>query len=737
MNVLSAANALRSFPPFGATSLRHLVDLVELASRDGIEIDADHSADVHAAFILVTRGHGRAVSGATAVFMGSGSVLWTNQPPFTTHAPAPPPARRGPMTRAMPGAPARIANVPVSVETTATDGMELLPLSVELLYYATAVSSSFGRSVDVTSLNVPGATTLYDIFHTVDAGPPPPPPPPPPPGTGVAPPPPPPTPWEFIWMCKDPAIDAPMEALTRTLAAATQNQFGAAPAVVIADAGGLQVAMWQPSGDFAAPVTVPSMSAIAFPANEFHRVFVVCPSSPNQLPTSLAGTLFDRIVYVTRATVTSSPLMHSPQLKQPPSGGGQPYFSAFVPSIFMGMSAPAAPVPGLPPLRPFIRAAVRDAFSFVGSTISEVLGIPSPSDGFRTEPLDDDVLMTSESISAAPHSRVERDTCRLRIHLTEIQQLWTQAQANGTVDGFHRTVLTDPHKETVYRWARAITNRRLGLAVSGGGATSYRIVPLMEMLNDAHVPIDVVGGLSAGAAIAAYYCRDPVNGLNQYKDLTGNRIAALGAILAPVTSQAIESGMDWTFGYTRVEDLEVRMVAVTTALVELGPPEAHAVIQGTLGQAVRVASSLPLFYGRTVKNGTVYTDGVTSTVIPARALPNYGADYVFGCNSIPGPKRRNPLSSALWAELLYRFTPVGPLLDSFTSTGFMAEETGHDAGLWAHVFIEPSPRDGGMMEIFRWDRAAQFLEQTRKDARVIQGAARCGLLWNKVKIDPP
>ena len=205
-------------------------------------------------------------------------------------------------------------------------------------------------------------------------------------------------------------------------------------------------------------------------------------------------------------------------------------------------------------------------------------------------------------------------------------------------------------------------------------------MPLLEKLHDREVPIDVLAGLSAGVAIGVYYCRDGRDGLDEYRSLSGNLVAALGALLAPLTSQAIESGMDWVFRNTTLDDLEIRLVAVTGALPEFGPPEASAVAEGTLGQALRVASSVPLFYGRTVKNGTVYADGVCSAVIPARPLPNYGADYVFACNSIPGPDRRNPLSNSLWGEFMYRFTSIGPILDSSTATALMAQQTGRDAG---------------------------------------------------------
>src|SRR5439155_10516338 len=123
-------------------------------------------------------------------------------------------------------------------------------------------------------------------------------------------------------------------------------------------------------------------------------------------------------------------------------------------------------------------------------------------DKFRSELLDDEFARTPAGISARPRSRLKRDSCRLRLDVSEIAGLWDQAQSTGTVESFHDTVfLKHPaYRRTAGRWARAVTNRRVGLAVSGGGATSYRRVPLIGMLEARGAPIDVGGGVSGGAS---------------------------------------------------------------------------------------------------------------------------------------------------------------------------------------------------------------------------------------------
>src|SRR5262245_31798157 len=106
--------------------------------------------------------------------------------------------------------------------------------------------------------------------------------------------------WELIWMCQKPGLNAPMEALTRLLAAASARQFGGLTAIVIVRGGGLVLAMWNNGSFQEPPQPMPSpIGPGTFSVNHFYRIFVVNPASPNTLPAGVTASGFDRIVYVT------------------------------------------------------------------------------------------------------------------------------------------------------------------------------------------------------------------------------------------------------------------------------------------------------------------------------------------------------------------------------------------------------------------------------------------------------
>jgi NTE family protein len=49
--------------------------------------------------------------------------------------------------------------------------------------------------------------------------------------------------------------------------------------------------------------------------------------------------------------------------------------------------------------------------------------------------------------------------------------------------------------------------RKVGLALGGGGAHGFAHIGVLEALHEEAVPISMIAGTSAGAAIGAIYCQ--------------------------------------------------------------------------------------------------------------------------------------------------------------------------------------------------------------------------------------
>src|SRR5581483_8055809 len=88
------------------------------------------------------------------------------------------------------------------------------------------------------------------------------------------------------------------------------------------------------------------------------------------------------------------------------------------------------------------------------------------------------------------------------------------------------------------RLARAIAGRRVGVALSGGGAWGYAHLALLRALDEARVPIGVIAGASLGAAIGGVYAQRGVAGLDALLD--AHRRIHLAAALSVISTRAIE-----------------------------------------------------------------------------------------------------------------------------------------------------------------------------------------------------
>jgi predicted acylesterase/phospholipase RssA len=730
-----AVSTLRNSGVFRNTSARLLADLVELAAPDLQRIAFGRQREVEAFFVVVLEGAVRQVKSARRErantpkrsdlarqaippeVLPGGDILWSAGDLICY-------ADTGPLC----------------LEGKGPLGGLVLPLTTNVLTQALHGSPELARSLNEDAL--PRAQDLLDLVHESQQR------------------------GELILLCQAPGVGAPMEALAHLLASSVEQLFVPPTTkpvnpqkaqgrvwsgLVVTGSGIAQLKKWE-NGSFvehgawdqytwewlgsrrpnfrsqsnsaaqprnSPPTEKKIWSELELRAKAFGRLFFVRDRAPNVLPNGLRNLKFHRIVYVTRDLPPSIPeylaayLVHDVQNCADESN---PYFSSFIPTIILDGT-----------LRP-ARSRNPSVISLISPILSDVFGLKQPSGHFRTEPIDSDAVLTLSGPALSPRSRLKRDLCRVAFDPATLQDLWRQAD-NGYKPFIPLVSAARPaYVATAQRWARAVTNRQVGLALSGGGASSFRGVPLLRFLHDRKVPVDVVGSSSGGSLLAAYYCRDGLDGLKRY--VRGASQSGWSGLVAQISSQIIETALDWIFRDTRVEELEVRFVPLTMALADGAPPEARAVVNGTLGEAVRVSGSLPLFFARTKKRGTVYSDGSLITPLPVRALPYYGADLVFAFSSIPGPAEANPLVDWPGADLFYMLPFTARFVDMWVANAFFLQDVTQAVASDAAVFIQASSSDASMIEIMRFDQAERIVRKSETDRRVQMGAEACAQRWS-------
>ena len=516
---------------------------------------------------------------------------------------------------------------------------------------------------------------------------------------------------ELIWMALAPSLRVPLEALTQLLAAAVGAQFAAPPrsaepAGVVTLAGGTAtLAVWRDHAFDAVPLggaTKVAAIVACFQAyvdqwwpgrSTPERLFFVSPGDSTNPPADLAGQEFHRVVYVTDREPEIIPhgletlLRHALHCGDPRTAGTA--FSSFIASLVVPPHASPAS----------------------GSWLASVArALPRYTvGGFRSVPLDQGAPIGAASRLRCVRERLRKDHCRLAFDLAQLTRDW-QRWLDGSISApsFPTYAFsvgpsddTSPCQETAYRWARAVTNRRVGVALSGGGACAYRALPLIQMLRRRGVPIDLFSGASGGSLIGAYYCAQGLAGLRHARRRgPAFFLASLGATL---WSGIMELQVDRDLGCRRVEDLEVIFLPVTTALGD--PPAASVVVGGTLGEAVRASGSALFAFGPTRKGALRYADGSTATMIPAKVLSDHGADLVLACNCIPGPRYGNPFGDHMLGRIAYTTPIVGRIIDTWVASSYLLTTASRMAGTDAQVYWEPSSVWDPLFEAPHFDRA--------------------------------
>ncbi|HXK47796.1 MAG TPA: patatin-like phospholipase family protein [Deltaproteobacteria bacterium] len=179
---------------------------------------------------------------------------------------------------------------------------------------------------------------------------------------------------------------------------------------------------------------------------------------------------------------------------------------------------------------------------------------------------------------------------------------------------------------------------RIGIALDSGGAMGGAHVGVLEVLGEQGVPLDIIVGSSAGAAVGAFYA---AGRLSDFKALITDIsfVRSLGYYVDPVfpysgllAGDKARRFIAGLVGEMLIEDLDVTFVAVATDLLT---GETVAIDQGPLADAVMASIAIPGIFRPVVHMGRLLTDGGVSDPLPLDILKGYAPDISIACNLHP------------------------------------------------------------------------------------------------------
>ncbi len=246
----------------------------------------------------------------------------------------------------------------------------------------------------------------------------------------------------------------------------------------------------------------------------------------------------------------------------------------------------------------------------------------------------------------------------------------------------------------------------IGLALGGGAARGFAHIGVIQVLEEAGIPVSLVAGTSAGSLVAALYA-------------AGRNGATLARLALAMDESAIT---DWAFpgrGLIRGEALAryvreqtggklIEQLPLPLGIVATDLDNGQAVLfqRGDVGAAVRASSAVPAIF-QPVKIGTrEYVDGGLVSPVPVRFARQMGAELVIAVdissppdgNATGDPFKLLLQTFAIMARSITQFelkdadVVLRPRLAGVSSADFTARQRAIDAGREAATAALPALR---------------------------------------------
>lgn len=184
------------------------------------------------------------------------------------------------------------------------------------------------------------------------------------------------------------------------------------------------------------------------------------------------------------------------------------------------------------------------------------------------------------------------------------------------------------------RLCRFVTGTALGVVLCGGGAFGSGHLGAIKALVEHGIAIDMIGGTSAGAAVAGAFAMglepDRVMDLCEEVFVTSKALRKLTVPLYSVIDHhTLDRSMKEHYGLRRIEDLPINFFAAATSLTR---HDLSILQRGELWRAVRASGSIPaLLPPMVAEDGEVFIDGALIDNVPISAMRDLkaGPNLVF------------------------------------------------------------------------------------------------------------
>ena len=181
--------------------------------------------------------------------------------------------------------------------------------------------------------------------------------------------------------------------------------------------------------------------------------------------------------------------------------------------------------------------------------------------------------------------------------------------------------------------------KKVGLALSGGGARGLAHVGVISVLHKEGIPIDMIAGTSSGAIMGAVYAlNQDTDKMKEYALDPGWKKRAL--MIDPsfpktgfIKGKKIETLLhSFLGGDIEFKDLKIPFACVAT---DIHTGEEIVINSGSVTKALRASISIPGIFTLVKREGRYLVDGGLTTPVPVEVVRQMGADFIIAVNVNP------------------------------------------------------------------------------------------------------
>jgi NTE family protein len=220
--------------------------------------------------------------------------------------------------------------------------------------------------------------------------------------------------------------------------------------------------------------------------------------------------------------------------------------------------------------------------------------------------------------------------------LDEPEAAWMTTSADGPI------FYSDRSHYQISRTARKITHRLVGLALSSGGARGIAHIGVLQALEAANIPIDMIAGTSAGSLFGGLYaCGKSVADLIGFATSLTRIIEFKSGLWDPklrlpwdglIKGNATLKFLDRQFDSATFADTKIPLYVVAADVLS---GEEVVFKEGPVAEAVRASIGMIGIFSPYQLDGHHLIDGGAVNPVPASVLAENGANIIIASSVIP------------------------------------------------------------------------------------------------------